>query len=47
MVPPNLCKNQDIVFSDSKETACIIKVHSFHNIKYLKVLSAKDALHKF
>lgn len=31
MVPPNLCKNQDIVFSDSKETARILKVHSFHD----------------
>lgn len=31
MVPPNLCKNQDIVFSDSKETAHILKVHSFHD----------------
>lgn len=42
MVPPNLCKNQDIVFPDSKETACIL-----FTIKYLTVLSAKDALHKF
>lgn len=30
MVPPNLCKNQDIAFTDSKETARI-KVHSFYN----------------
>lgn len=30
MVPPNLCKNQDIAFTDSKETARI-EVHSFYN----------------